>query len=422
MRAPSCSDHVDEILGRGVIEDPHPFFARLRKESPLSRVEGTGVHFVSNWALIEEVLEREEDFSANLTGVLIRGEDGEASVFEFPSLGASDVIATADEPSHSVHRRLLQPRLTPGRIARLEGTMRSWVDEALAPWLASGGGDFVPVCEGVPARALADLLGLPQEDVGLFRKWAMMGGDMLAGDASASRLMSLAEATAEMAAYLGEHFDGFAAARHSLGEAGGATNPDPDTPLLALLADGVRSSVIERGQAIGIAIVLFGAGGESTAALLATAMRWLAEDPALADRLRETPESIGRFVEEIVRLDPPFKFHYRSVKRSARLAGFDLEKGDRLMLVWASANRDPAVFDDPDSLRLDRRHPKKHMGFGRGAHFCIGAPLARLEATVLLGSVLERTHRFGLRPGVRPRYAPSIFIRRLERLDLEIIA
>ena len=153
---------------------------------------------------------------------------------------------------------------------------------------------------------------------------------------------------------------------------------------------------------------------------LATAVRRIAQDPALADTLRREPELIPRYVEEVVRLEPPFKFHYRAVTRACELGVAELAAGDRLMLLWASANRDPAHFDEPDALRLDRRHSKQHLGFGRGAHFCIGAPLARLEARVVVEELLARTRSIALRAGDPPVHAHSIFVRRLERLMIDV--
>jgi cytochrome P450 len=148
-------------------------------------------------------------------------------------------------------------------------------------------------------------------------------------------------------------------------------------------------------------------------------VRRLAGDPALADALRGDPAQIARYVEEIVRLDPPFKFHYRAVTRACELGGAELAPGDRLIALVGVRQRDPAHFEDPDALRLDRRHAKQHLGFGRGAHFCIGAPLARLEARVFLEELLARTRRVALRAGDPPVYAHSIFVRRLERLMLD---
>jgi len=410
MRAPICSAQPDELLEPAVLEDPHPFFARLRQHHPISRVEDTGVHLVATWALVEEALGRERDFSANLTGVLVRGDDGRPAALELPDTGATRVIATADEPDHAVHRALAQPRLASRQIAAMETAVRAWTGEALAPWLASGGGDFVPIAEIVPARAVAHLLGLPDRDSGRFRTWAMMGGDMLAGDVSGARLAEFGAETGKMAEYLGRH----------LGDAGAAPRTGPEAPLLHALARGVAAGAVPRESAVGIAIVMFGAGGESTAALIGSALRLLAQSPALADRLRSAPELIPRFVEETVRLEPPFKFHYRAVRRRCELGGASLEPGDRLMLLWAAANRDPAVFDAPDAMQLDRRHPKHHMGFGRGAHFCIGAPLARLEARVVVEEMLARTGNIALRPDAPPEHARSLFVRRLERLPLAV--
>ena len=418
MRAPLYSATPDEILQAEAIEAPQRLYARLREKLPLSRIGESGVHFVATWALIDEVLGREDDFSANLTGVLFRGQDGEPAAFELPSTGATDVIATADEPAHSVHRALSQPRLQAARIATLEDRMRSWARRAIAPWLAAGGGDFAPISELVPALAVAHLLGLPEGDVSRFRVWAMMGGDMLAGEADAERLGFLASETAQMSRYLGDHLD--AATRSVRDAARSASHEDPEAPLLHALARGVLAGKIDRAHAIGISTVMFGAGGESTAALIGSTMRVLAESPELAERLRRDPALIPRFVEEVVRLEPPFNFHYRAVRRPCELAGYALDVGDRLMLGWASANRDPALFEDPDALRLDRKHPKKHLSFGRGAHFCIGAPLARLEARVVLEEVLAATSQISLRGEDPLRYARSIFIRRLERLDLDL--
>ncbi len=412
MRAPHYSEFADELLRPAAIDSPQTIYARLRSHMPLSRIGESGVHFVATWALVEEALGREEDFSANLTGVLFRGSDGQPAAFELPGTGATDVIATADEPSHSIHRALAQPRLMAARINTLEDRMRGWVRRAIDPWLASGGGDFAPLSELVPALALAHVLGLPERDVSRFRIWAMMGGDMLAGEVDAQRLGFLTEETGKMAAYLGDHLD------IAIAE----PDDDPGAPLMHALALGVIAEKLTRSEAIGIAIVMFGAGGESTAALVGSTLRMLAENPVLAEELRASPELIPRYVEEVVRLEPPFNFHYRSVRRPCQLDGYDLDKGDRLMLSWASANRDPAIFEDPDTLRLDRRYPKRHLGFGRGAHFCIGAPLARLEARVVLEEVLGSTRSVSLRGAEAAQYAKSIFIRRLTRLDLETIA
>ncbi len=408
MRAPPYSTRPDELFTREVIDDPHPLFARLRAERPVSRVGDTGVHLVATWDLVEEALQREEDFSAHLTGVLVRGEDGTPAVFELPVTGANQVIATADEPDHAVHRGLAQPRLAASRTAALEAPVRAWAKQAVTPWVAAGGGDFVPLAELVPARVVAALLGLPDGDVSRHRQWAMMGGDMLAGAVTSARVGAMAQETARMVEYL----------HGQLAEARLALRHDADAPLLHALGRGVETGAVDVEHAIGIAIVMFGAGGESTAALIGNAVRRLAADAALADRLRAERALVPRFVEEVARLDAPFKFHYRAVKRDCKLGGMELLEGDRLMLLWASANRDAGHTEHPDALRLDRRHPKDHLSFGRGSHFCIGAPVARLEARIVCEEVLDQTSALALVPDDPPVLAQSIFVQRHERLPV----
>ena len=398
------------LLRPETIDDPHAYFARLRREAALSEVGQSRIFLVATWELIEEVLGREEDFSANLTGVLIEDANGVPRAFELPSTGATDVIATADEPSHAVHRALVQPRLAASVVTKMEPTLRSWAKTALAAFVGESGGEFMrAVAEWIPALAVARLLGLPEEDAPALRPWAMMGGDMLAGIIDSEGIGHLAGETASMVGYLRKHL--------------AATNPAeegaaPSAPMLATLARGVAEGRITTDEAIGISVVMFGAGGESTAALIGNACRTLAEDLALSDRLRAAPDLIPRFVEEVVRLEPPFKGHYRAVRRSCQLAGTTLGPGDRLFLLWASANRDEAMIENPNMIDLERRYPMQHLGFGRGNHFCIGAPLARLEARIVLEELLARTRSVHLDPNDPPRYANSLFVRRLERLPL----
>lgn len=406
--APLCSSNPEEVLERHTIEDPHAFYARVRNKHPISRVAETGFHLVATWDGILEVLQRTDDFSANLTGVLVRGDEGQPDVFELPLNFGTQVIATADEPDHSVHRRLVHPRLTNARAGKMEAAIRKWAQEALSDWSGSGSRDFAPVAEIVPARVVAHLLGLPESDVERHRLWAMMGGELLAGDINPETVQNLAIETGKMAEYL----------RHHLERAIAETDLSDERSLLHTLAEGVKAERITTEEATGIAIVMFGAAGESTTSLIGSAIRLLAQDNELTQQLRQDPELIPRFVEEAVRLEPPFKFHYRAVRRECELGGFTLVPGDRLMLLWAAANRDPEIFDEPDTLQLDRKHPRNHLSFGRGQHFCVGAPLARLEARVVIEEILNRTKHFGLDPENPPVHARSIFVRRLESLPI----
>ena len=410
MRAPRYSDWDTEIFSDPVIDQPHTMYTRLREATPLSRIGESGFHLVSHWDLIEEVLNREEDFSANLTGVLYEANEGQPGAFELPGAeqGATSVIATADDPRHAVHRLLIQPRFT-GRIAAMEAPIREWAREALQSWFSAGGGDVIPAAERLPARVVAHLLGLPEEDLDHFRRWSMLGGELLAGQITGDGLLNLAAETDNMRQYLARHLDlALQSPRRGRKE-----------PLLHLLACGMQDDIISREEALGITTVLFGAGGESTAALIGSCFKWLSQDQQLADHLREHSDDIPRFVEEITRLEPPFKFHYRAVRTNCKLAGFTLQPGDRLLLSWAAANRDPQRFEQPEKLSLKRKYLKQHMAYGRGLHFCIGAVLARLEGRIMVEEILSGTRLLKLSDDQTPVYTRSIFIRRLERLSLD---
>lgn len=408
MRAPLYSPTPDEILSSEAINNPQRLYRRLRQHAPLARIYASGVHTVSTWALIEEVLAREDDFSANLTGVLYRGPDGQPNCFELAPSSAMTVIATADDPRHAVHRAILQPAFLSARIKALEPLLRRWAEAILQPMMEAGAADYILAAEQIPARAVAHLLGLPETDLTQHRVWAMMGGDILAGEITGEGLEFLARETSNMAQYLGSYLD----------RAMANADPADDAPILHTLARAVIDGEIDREEALGMAIVLFGAGGESTAALIGSVLHRLATEPGMAETLRREPKLSARFVEEVIRLEPPFKFHYRAVRRACTLGGYELLPGDRLMLLWASANRDPERFSDPDALRLDRQHIRQHLGFGRGPHFCLGAGLARLEAKIVLETLLadgRQPHCMAERP---PAYARSIFVRRFERLPL----
>jgi cytochrome P450 len=191
--------------------------------------------------------------------------------------------------------------------------------------------------------------------------------------------------------------------------------------MLGALADAVRAGTIAAEAAVGVLVTMVGAGGETTTTLTGSAVRILAERPDLQARLRAEPGAIPAFVEEALRVESPFNGHYRVVRRPCELGGVKLDPGERLLLLWSAANRDSAEFAAPDEIDLDRRSPRAHLAFGRGVHFCVGAPLARLEARVVLEELLGCTRRFGLAArGRRPEYVPSIFMHRLAHLDLEL--
>jgi cytochrome P450 family 144 len=165
-------------------------------------------------------------------------------------------------------------------------------------------------------------------------------------------------------------------------------------------------------------VTLFAAGGESTASLLGSAAWMLAHRPEIQQQVRENPELLGAFIEETLRYEAPFRGHYRHVLNDTTLGGVDLPADSHLLLLWGAANRDPDHFEAPGAFRLDRAEAKGHISFGKGAHFCVGAALARLEAQIVLRMLLDRTSVIEV-TDVGP-WLPSMLVRRLERLELAV--
>ena len=144
----------------------------------------------------------------------------------------------------------------------------------------------------------------------------------------------------------------------------------------------------------------------------------LAQRPDIQQQVRENPQLLTAFIEETLRYEPPFRGHHRHVRNDTTLGGVELPADLHLLLLWGAANRDPAHFEAPGEFRLARVEAKGHLSFGKGAHFCVGAALARMEAQIVLRLLLDRTS--GIEAVDVGRWLPSILVHRLERLDLAV--
>ena len=257
--------------------DPQPLYARLRSDTRLSRIAETGVHLVATWNGIEEVLAREPDFP-RISQASMR-TPGDPSIFPMPEFEGG-VIATADEPIHSVHRGILQSRFSTQSVATLEEAVRRWAREALREWLDGGSGDFVPVTELVPARVVGDLLGLPEGDATRFRTGAMIGGAIFAGNVDAEGLATVATEANRMIEYLGEHLD----------RANADLRSDENAPLLHPLAAAIKDGRIQRRSG-GIAATMLAAGGESNGILIGNVEKHVAKH-RIASVVRGTRELV----------------------------------------------------------------------------------------------------------------------------------
>jgi cytochrome P450 len=188
--------------------------------------------------------------------------------------------------------------------------------------------------------------------------------------------------------------------------------------VLSAAAAAVRNGSLTHEEAAFTLMVLVGAGAETTTSLIGIAIGLLAERPDLQEQLRADVSRVPAFIEEVLRFDSPFRYHPRTAARAVELDGVKIPEGALVVLLWSAANRDGNVFERPDELLLDRTNTHLHFGFGRGVHHCVGAPLARLEARVVLTRLLERTTSFE-RDANRPQaWADSIWIHRHDQLPL----
>jgi cytochrome P450 len=410
-----------EFFGADAIQNPYPLYARLRAEGGIHRVGDSGFYLVSSWAAVSEAATRPADFSSNLTGPITYSPQRGVAPLPMDGLGGpTHILATADDPPHAVHRKLMVGQFTAKRVRGLESLIVETF-EKLWGATSSGPASSGPVSSGpassgttvewmdavanrLPMMIVARLIGVPDDDSDQLARWGYASTQLLDG------LLSEDQVNASMAA-LGE-LNGYIVERLA------AASDEPGDDLIGVLATACKGGQLERFTAQMILISLFSAGGESTASLLGTAVDILAADAGLQRRLREDPTLLGPFVEETLRLEPPFRAHHRHVVVDTALAGTPLPRDSRLLLLWGAANRDPAQFADPDAFRLDRPATKGHMTFGKGLHFCLGAPLARLEAVTVLRLLLERTTWFDAQE-VGP-WLPSVLARRRESLCLSV--
>ncbi|OBK50842.1 cytochrome P450 [Mycobacterium sp. 1081908.1] len=399
-------DRPIELLGAEALQDPYALYDRMRGELPVQRIGDSVFYAVCGWDAVQEAVERVDDFSSNLTATLVFQEDGTVTPFDMgPAGGAAHALATADDPAHAVHRKILLPHLSAKRVRIIEEFAAATADRLWEQNLRDGQIEWMgAIANRLPMMVVAQLLGLPHDDVDKLIRLGYATTTLLDGIVTSEQLEGAFAAALELSGYVTEHFEKASGS----GEHG----------LIADLAARCASGELDQLPAMGIMMTLFSAAGESTASLLGSAAWILADRPAIQSRLREKPELLGPFIEETLRLESPFRGHYRHVWRDTTLAGVEMPADSHLLLMWGAANRDPAHFDAPNEFRLDRAGAKGHLAFGKGVHFCVGAALARLEAQIVLRKLLERTAWIeAIDVG---DWLPSILVRRRKSLRLAV--
>jgi cytochrome P450 len=395
------------LLDATVVDDPYDFYRRLVTEAPVWRVPGTSVVIVSSFAAVTEATKRVEDFSSNLRGLLYRTDDGLPGVLPFDAGEGNDALATADPPMHTVHRNGVFPELVARRMATLRPEIEALAEAHIASALTGEPVEFMDgIANAIPIRVVSKLIGFQDEDPDELLATAFASTAMLAATESLDEINALMERSLSVFDWMSEQLTSRADAAAD--------------GILGAISAAVAAGDLELGPGLVIIHTLLSAGGESTTSLLGNAAHMLATDPELQRRLRDDPTLIPPFIEEALRLESPFRYHLRHVPRTTELCGVTIPAGSTMLLFWGAANRDPAEYDWPQEVVLDRPTPRHHLAFGRGIHLCVGAPLARLEAQVILGRFLERTTDFMLDPAHPPARLQSLMVRRFNSLPLRV--
>ncbi len=396
------------LLDPAVLQDPYDFYATLREEAPVWRVPGTDVVVISSFALLSEAVTRTEDFSSTMTCLLYRDSDGLPARLSFGD-AATPTLAAADPPVHTTHRRAVFPELVARRMRTLEDDIRALSASTVATAMRENNFDFMATIGNVvPITVVAKLIGFRDIEPMQLLEAAFDSTTMVGGTMSLDELNALVTRTGIIQAWITDQVM--------------TVSDAEDDGILLAVRRALDAGILQMGEVTTILHTLLSAGGESTTSLLGNAVRMLAENPALQQQLRAQPELVDLFVEEALRLESPFRQMLRSVPRDTTLGGVDIPAGSTVLLMFAAGNRDPAQFDHPDQIDLTRGSPKRHLAFGHGIHFCVGAALARIEARAVLQAVLEQTRDFALDPDHDPQWVDSLLVRRHHQLPVTATA
>jgi cytochrome P450 len=316
--------------------------------------------------------------------------------------GGKQIPITLNPPEHTGYRRMLNRYFSQQRMDQLEPLIRSYARELLAPILQAGRADVVPIlCQALPARTLATLLGLP--DAAYHDLVAQMAE---LGEKGAEEMAPV------MFGILASYIQQVVGQRRQ--------EPlDPDVDLISgAMAMEVDGEPLSDETVVGIGVQMIAAGHATSADALGTAIYRVATNPDIQMRLRRNPELIPTAVEEFLRLETPLPELGRRATTDVELHGRTIRAGEFVALNYAAANRDPEAFEHPDSCIIDRT-PNKHLSFGSGIHKCLGAPLARLELRIVLEELLAATTEIRL-DGVAAESTDLIVLAGLTSLPISV--
>ncbi|MFP2929816.1 cytochrome P450 [Pyxidicoccus sp. 3LG] len=390
------------------VEDPYPLYARLRQEAPVQFSEELHLWVVSRYEDVKTVLLNPGDFLS-------------ANAFRNPVPPAPEVLAVLaeghpqvpalvddDPPNHTRMRVIVTKALAPHRVSAMEPRVRAIATELVDTFARDGRADLVEkLAYPLPARVIGAILGLPDSDLERLKAWTEDLATLSAGNAPVPRQVECARGLVAVQKYLAGHI-----AERRLA---------PRDDLISALIEARYEDTppLSDVELISLLSMLHFAGHETTANLLGNTLMMLLKEPERLHALRKDPSLIPAAIEEALRLDSPVQGMMRTTRRTVMLGGVELPEGARLLILYASANRDAAAFHEPDRADPHRTDVGRHLGFGLGIHYCIGAPLARMEVRTALELLLERLPGLRLAPRDAVVYLPNFLHRGPRQLRVE---
>ena len=391
-------------------EDPYRVYAQLRERSPVFQSEQVGMtlftrHDDIRSALLDRRFGRTMDHVLPAEAVERRRRSERWGQLPFYRRYVRTNLLETDGADHARLRGLVSAALGPRRVAGLRNRIQALVDRLLDEREHDGRMEFIAdLATPLPVHMIAELLGWPELERHRLRPWSARIVRLYEKDCSAGDEALAETATAEFAAMLGE----LAAARRE----------EPRDDLVSALvtvadADGERLS---EDELVATCMLLLNAGHEATVNAAGNGLWALLRHPEELARLRAAPSLVTSAVEEMLRYDPPLQLFHRYVLEDLSFVDIELRQGEMVGLLYGCANRDPQAFERAEEFDIGR-NPNRHLSFGTGTHFCLGAPLARLELDILLGSVLRRLPELQL-DEAQPEFRTGLVFRGLKALQV----
>ncbi len=395
---------------------PFAFYKAAREEAPVHYMEEVGMYLITSYDLLRDVLKDSDTFSNRMPAAgnnsLSHYEEAEKIIKEKGFGRFMPTIVNNDPPGHGIYRSLVDQAFRAGRIRQMESYVEQIVGELIDSFANDGSCEAISqFAVPVPMYVIADQLGVPREHFQRFKEWSDAWVAGLGLPKPEEEMVRAAELIVEMQHYMIDRIH--------------ERRKDPQNDMLSDLAQATYNGErpLEDKEVLSVVEQILVAGNETTTNGIGNGLLTLAKNREVQDRVRQDPELVTKFTEEILRWESPVQGLFRYVTKDTSLAGVDLPKGARLMVRYAAANRDPEKFDCPEDLDLDRKNNGAHLAFGSGIHHCVGSQLARVEMQASFKAWLARFSSFELdQPEESIQYHMSFALRGPESLKLKFTA